>query len=257
MEEKKMDQLVEEKKLDMEKVGVPVDENLQTTWGDQLANIVGMVRHSPEEKERWAKLIRDFTALYYMHAVQTWGNTKWRGVKVLKPPTDMWIYQELIEQIKPDLIIETGSWCGGSALFMRDVLDKAYPSGKIISIDIDHEKIVEELKHIPGLEFKLASSVDPETITYIKAHIASYKCERIMVILDSAHDENHVSKELELYAPFVTKDSILIVEDTNNHPGPKEAVESWSLRQKGFKKSLMCEKFMLTFCRDGFWERVE
>lgn len=251
-----MQEVLDEVAKEAEKVGIKVDTEGMTTWGDQIAKIVGAVRYDQEDLDKWKKLIKDFNALFYRHHVQTWCNTKWRGIGVLKPATDMWVYQELITEIKPDLIIETGSWSGGSALFMRDVLDKVYSEGKIISIDISHDKLADEVKGAHGLEFKLASSVDPETIVYLKAHIEAYKCQRVMVILDSNHEESHVSKELELLAPLVSVGSMLIVEDTSNHPGPIGAVNSWSLRQRCFKKSLMAEKFMLTFCRDGFWERV-
>ena len=223
--------------------------------GDQVAQIVGMVRYSEEDRTRWAKLIKDFNALYWAMSVQTWGNTKWKGVRVLKPPTDMWVYQELINEIKPDLIIETGSWDGGSAYFMRDILNLVYPEGRVISIDITHERLDERVKGINGLEFYLGSSISDETIIYLKAVIVGLNYKRVMVILDSDHSEEHVAKELELLAPLVTVGSILIVEDTSNHEGPIGAVNSWSLRQKGFKKSLMAEKFMLTFNRDGYWER--
>jgi cephalosporin hydroxylase len=243
-------------KVGEDKVGVEMTPEGMTTWGDHLAKIVGELRYSDEDKAKWAKLIKDFNALFYIMSVQTWNNTKWRGVRVLKPATDMWVYQELINEIKPDLIIETGSWNGGSGLYMRDVLDKVYPEGKIISIDITHDILHESVKEVPGLEFKLASSVDPETIVYLKAHIEAYKCQRVMVILDSNHEEEHVSKELDIYQHFVTVGSMLVVEDTSNHPGPLAAVDSWCLRQKGFKKSLMAEKFMLTFNRDGYWEKI-
>jgi len=222
----------------------------------QLAEIVQHIRYSDEDKERWAKLIKDFNALYWNMCVQTWGITTWRGVHVMKPPTDMWMYQELINEIKPDLIIETGTCHGGSALFMRDVMDKVCPDGRIISIDISHEGLREKAKQ-HGIEYYLGSSTDDETVIHVKAHIAAYECKSVMVVLDSDHEEVHVSKELEIYAPLVTKGSILIVEDTSNHPGPIAAVNSWSLRQNGiFKKNLMGEKFMLTFNRDGFWEKI-
>lgn len=222
---------------------------------DRLAEVVCHVRYSEEDKTRWSKLIKDFNALYWYMGVQTWGITRWRGVYVMKPPTDLWVYQELIYEIKPDLIIESGTCHGGSALFMRDVLDKIYPEGKIITIDISHDGIQEQAR-VSGIEFYLGDSVADETIVYIKAYIAAHNCQRVMVVLDSDHEEEHVSKELELYAPLVTVGSILIIEDTSNHPGPIAAVNSWALRQKEFKKNLMGEKFMLTFCRDGFWERV-
>lgn len=222
---------------------------------ERLAEVVAHVRYSQEDKARWAKLIRDFNALFHSMGIQTWSLMRYRGISILKPPTDMWTYQELINEIKPDLIIETGSYCGGSALFLRDILNLIYPQGKIISIDIDHSNI-NEIARQPGIEFYLGDSVASETLTHVKAHIAAYKCERVMVILDSCHEEEHVEKEIELYSPLVSVGSMMIVEDTSNHPGPIAAVNSWSLRQIHFKKNLMGEKYMLTFCRDGFWEKI-
>jgi cephalosporin hydroxylase len=243
--------------LDRSKLDIVVmDEEEKMSQEEKMAEIICHVRYSEEDKARWHKLITDFNALYWQMGVQTWGITRWRGVYVMKPPTDLWVYQELIYEIKPDLIIESGTCHGGSALFMRDVLDKIYPEGKIITIDISHDSIQEQAR-VPGIEYYLGGSTEVETITYLKAYIEAYKCQRVMVILDSDHEEVHVSKELELYAPLVTVGSILIVEDTSNHPGPIAAVNSWALRQKGFKKNLMGEKFMLTFNRDGYWEKIK
>lgn len=221
---------------------------------EALAEVVAQAKYSDEDKARWGKIIREFNDLYWQAHVQTWGNTKWRGVQVWKPATDLWIYQELITEIKPDLIIETGTAFGGSAMYMRDILDKEHPEGKIITIDISHEILNEKAK-IPGIEFYLGSSTAEETVTHVKALIAAYNCQRVMVILDSDHAEEHVSKELDLYSPLVTVGSIVVIEDTNNHLGAQAAAKGWGASQKGFKKNLMCEKFMLTFNRDGYWER--
>jgi cephalosporin hydroxylase len=248
----------EEVEISNDSMRIPVRDVMGDS-GMAMAQIVGSVRYSDEDKARWSKLIADFNNLYYVMGVQTWGMMRWRGVSLLKPPTDMWTYQELICEIKPDLIIETGSYRGGSALFMRDILNMVHPSGRIISIDIDDKTISEKAK-VPGIEFYKGSSVADETLVHVKATIKAYNCERVMVILDSDHSEPHVSKELDLYSPLVTVGSIIIIEDTspqNNDPGPKLAVDSWSLRQRGFRKNVMAEKFMLTFCRDGFWERME
>ena len=222
--------------------------------GEKIAEVVQKAAYSEEDRLRWGKTIKDFNNLFWQAHVQTWGNTKWRGVKVWKPATDLWIYQELITEIKPDLIIETGTAFGGSALYMRDVLDKEYPEGKIISIDIVHE-VLEEKAKVPGIEFYLGGSTEESTLVYVKALIAAHKCERVMVILDSDHSEEHVTKEIDLYSSLVTAGSILIIEDTNNHLGAQAAAMNWGLVQVGFKKNLMCEKFMLTFNRDGYWER--
>lgn len=249
-----MEEVVEEKDI----IRTPV-RDIMGDSGMAMAQIVGSVRYNDEDKVRWAKLIADFNNLYYQMGVQTWGLMRWRGVSLLKPPTDMWTYQELINEIKPDLIIETGSYRGGSALFMRDILNMVYPQGRVISIDID-DKAIDEKAKVPGIEFYKGSSVADETLIYLKATIVGLNYKRVMVILDSDHSEEHVSRELDLYAPLVTVGSIIVVEDTSpqaNCEGPLKAVQSWELRQRGFKKNVMAEKFMLTFCRDGFWERIE
>lgn len=223
---------------------------------EALAETIVHVRYSDADKARWAKTIKDFNKLYWETSVQTWAITRWRGVFVLKPPTDMWIYQELIQDIKPSLIIETGTCHGGSALFMRDVLDKVNPAGHIISIDITHENLMEKAK-VSGIIHYLGSSVDDETIKFVKDFMLSRVSGPVMVILDSDHKKDHVLKEIELYASLVTPGSILIIEDTNNDPGPREAVEEAELYNQGFRKNVMCEKFMLTFNRDGYWEKLK
>lgn len=211
-------------------------------------------KYSQEEHDEFTDIIKKFNALYWQMAAQTWCNTKWRGVHILKPPTDLWIYQELIAHLKPDLIIETGTRYGGSAYFMRDVMN-LNAGGRIITIDIDHSQL--QVK-VPGVEYIEGSSVSDETMLLVRAYIHAYDCQRVMVILDSDHEAPHVAQELALYAPLVSIGLPLIVEDTNNHPGPKEAVESWFPKNsENFKRDFMCEKFMLTFNRDGYFERVK
>src|SRR5688572_21750413 len=79
--------------------------------------------------------IQDFHKLYYDAPRQTWQNTYWHGVPVQKNPCDLWVYQELIFKLKPDLIIECGTLCGGSALYLAHMCDLV-GNGKIVSIDV-------------------------------------------------------------------------------------------------------------------------
>mgnify|MGYP001221644444 CR=1 FL=1 len=220
-----------------------------------FAEYIAELRYSVEEKEAFAKTIRDFTTLYYDLSIQTWSNTKWRRVPIFKTPTDLWIYQELIEEIRPDLIIETGTLFGGSALFLRNMLDLIFPNGHVISIDITHEHLAGKAKEARGIEFILGSSVDEVVVAQVKAYIKNAFAQRVIVILDSNHEKDHVLQELALYAPLVTKGSALIVEDTNT-AGPKAAVEEWEPLHPEFQMSVMAEKFMLTFNRGGYFERV-
>lgn len=220
-----------------------------------LGEFIAAQRFSKEEKDAHAKIITDFTNLYYGHKVQTWCNTKWRGIPVCKTPTDLWVYQELIEELKPELIIETGTLFGGSALFLRDIMNLLDDVNHVISIDIDHSKVFPKAKNTEGIWFLEGSSVSDETVQAIKEYVDINDIKSVMVILDSDHTEQHVLNELNVLAPLVTKGSALIVEDTNT-PGPGEAIEQWAPFHNEFKVSYMCEKFMLTFNRGGYFERI-
>ena len=214
------------------------------------------------EKEMFARIIKQFNKLYWEMGLQTWMITNWLGVPVLKPPTDMWIYQELIQMVKPTVIIECGTHAGGSALFMHDMMKLAGLEGAIITIDCDdtklHEKFTQRLLNDDDknpLLFLLGLSTDPSILEMLRAMIGPE--DTVMVILDSDHSYKNVTAELAAYAPLVSIGSALIIEDTSNTPETLQAVDDWYLEhRKQFKKDVMCEKFMLTFNRDGFYERI-
>jgi cephalosporin hydroxylase len=221
--------------------------------------------YTEEELIKYRNIIRNFTELYYDKYVQTWANTRWKSIPVYKCPTDLWIYQELIYEIKPTVIVETGTAFGGSALYLRDIgrVCGCYPV--IISIDKDHNKIVDSIRYEENIILLEGDSSEEETLIRVKAHISSRMINhKIMVILDSDHKKDHVIKELNLFASLVTPGSILIVEDTiingnpvhkEHGPGPKEAIEEWWVDHPEFELNVMCEKLMLTFNRGGYLER--
>ncbi len=82
--------------------------------------------------------VDEFHRLYYSEARSTWENTFWLGTRVLKCPLDLWVYQELIADIRPELIVETGTAAGGSALFLASMCDLVR-RGEVVSIDIRDE----------------------------------------------------------------------------------------------------------------------
>ena len=67
--------------------------------------------------------VDEFHRLYYNSPDRTWQNTFWLGVRAQKCPLDLWIYQEILWEMKPDLIIECGTAHGGSALFLASICD--------------------------------------------------------------------------------------------------------------------------------------
>jgi cephalosporin hydroxylase len=204
-------------------------------------------------------VINHFHKLYYESEERTWKNTFWLGAQAQKCPLDLWIYQEIIFENRPDVIVECGTYSGGSALFLASICN-LLKKGEIITIDIER---MEDRPQHDRLTYLLGSSTAQEIVEKIKSLIKDK--DRIMVILDSDHNKAHVLKELEIYSHFVTKDSYMIVEDTNVNghpvnsdfgPGPMEAVREFLEGNKDFVIDRSREKFYLTFNPDGYLKRI-
>jgi cephalosporin hydroxylase len=84
------------------------------------------------------KLTNLFHRMYYGLPDRTWNNTTWLGTSILKCPLDLWIYQELLTRVRPDVIVETGTNKGGSAHYLASICD-ILGKGKIITVDISAE----------------------------------------------------------------------------------------------------------------------
>ena len=206
--------------------------------------------------------VKNFHKLYYYSSAYkgTWKDMYWLGVPIQKTPMDCFVYQELINNIKPDYIIETGTKNGGSALFFATICD-AINHGNVITVDVDKN---ENLPHHERIIYLTGSSTDSEIINFIKDIIDNKK---VLVILDSDHSKEHVLKELKIHSNFVSIGSYLIVEDTNicgfpvvgteAKEGPFEAVVEFMDNNKNFIIDRECEKFYLTFAPCGFLKRIE
>lgn len=185
-----------------------------------------------------------------------WGKTFWLGRLVCKCPLDLWIYQEILFRTRPDVIVETGTFHGGSALYLASLCD-LIGNGRIVTIDL--RQWGTKFEH-PRIQFLRGSSTAPEVIDQVRAEITD--AESVMVILDSDHDKDHVLSELEAYGPMVTEDCYLIVEDTTagmmlpGYPGPAEAIEEFLQSNGSFVVDRDCEKFLMTFNPGGYLRRV-
>ena len=206
-------------------------------------------------------VVDGFHDLYYdgpAGAAPVFVRTYWMGVECLKCPLDLWIYQEIIAETLPDLVVETGTYMGGSALFLAHVLD-VVGRGEIISIDIldlPGRPVHPRIKYVTG------SSSDPGLIRSLLDHRPE---ERRMIILDSDHTKGHVLSELHLLAPYLNPGGYLIVEDTNinGHPayrsfgeGPFEAVAEFLQEDSSFVVDEAREKFLMTFNPRGFLKKT-
>lgn len=202
---------------------------------------------------------RLFHKLYYHHyRHQTWEDTWWMGARVLKCPNDLWSYQETIFDTKPDLIVETGTFNGGSTLYFASLLD-LIGSGKVLSVDFDPQP---GLPEHPRIEYRKDSSVSSETLAWIEGHVAAAR--RVMVVLDSDHSRDHVLAELRAYSGFVTPGCYLVVEDGNvgghpvyreHGPGPTEALQAFLAENHEFEPDPRRERFLMTFNPRGWLRR--
>jgi cephalosporin hydroxylase len=142
-------------------------------------------------------------------------NFSWMGRPIIQYPQDMVVMQELIWEIKPDLIIETGIAHGGSLIYYASILE-LIGHGRVLGIDIDirehNRKEIEKHPMFKRIDMIQGSSISPETAEQVR-QIAKGK-ERIIVCLDSNHTHEHVLEELKIYSPLVSYGSYIIVFDT-------------------------------------------
>lgn len=142
-------------------------------------------------------------------------NFSWMGRPIIQYPQDMIAMQELIWDIKPDLIIETGIAHGGSLIYYASLME-LIGHGEVLGVDIDirehNRKEIEKHPMFKRIKMIQGSSVSEEIVAQVAKHAEGK--QRVMVLLDSNHTHDHVLQEMEMYAPFVSKDSYLVVFDT-------------------------------------------
>ncbi|MDZ4787673.1 MAG: cephalosporin hydroxylase family protein [Blastochloris sp.] len=216
-------------------------------------------------------------------------NFAWLGRPIIQYPQDIVAMQELIWEIRPDLIIETGIAHGGSLVFSASMLalldlNDAIATGatldpkasrrKVLGIDIDirthNRAAIEAHPMATYVEMIEGSSIAPEIIMQVRSVANNYS--RVLVCLDSNHTHEHVMAELEAYAPLTSIGSYCAVFDTIVEdmpagmfcdrawgPGnnPKTAVHEYLKTHPEFEidKSIQ-NKLLITVAPDGYLRRV-
>jgi len=216
-------------------------------------------------------------------------NFRWMGRPAIQFPNDAWAMQELIWDIKPDLIIESGIAHGGSLVYyasmlaMLDVAEASESMGsvdphksrrRVLGLDIeirDHNlRALDEHPMRPWIQMIQGSSVSPEVVSQV--HKIAENHRRILVSLDSNHTHDHVLAELEAYAPLVSVGSYCVVFDTivedmpsnlcadrpwGSGNNPKTAVWEYLQTHPEFEidKDIQ-HKLLITVAPDGYLRRV-
>ena len=200
------------------------------------------------------------------HDLDVWRNMRFLGVKIVKNPCDLWMMQDVIYDVRPDFIIETGTYRGGSALYWAQVLESiGLEKSRVLTIDIEDTTRIARTHPLwqKYVRFFLENSVDTDLVGQITEMV---KGKKVLVTLDSDHRMPHVLRELQLYSPLVSPGSYIVVEDTHFDsvpvypdfgPGPMAAVNAF-LAQGGsdlFEQDVSREAMVMTFNPGGWLRR--
>ena len=214
--------------------------------------------------------INRFQALFV--GCQTLLKSTWLGVQAIQHPFDAWVTQEIFWEVKPEVVVETGTLYGGSALLWATIMEQIVPDHRVVTIDVNEAPKLAIARAHPlwqrHVEFLKGSSTAPNIVAEVEKRA---KGKRVIVILDALHTKDHVLAELRAYAPLVPVGSYVIVQDTHlgdqiPHwymaaadwwtPGPLKAVEEFLATNKDFEVDASRERFMATNNHRGFLKRV-
>jgi cephalosporin hydroxylase len=220
-------------------------------------------------KEASVRWITDVSRYKYSY------NFSWMGRPIIQFPQDIIAMQEIIWQVKPQVIIETGIAHGGSLIFYASMLELLGNDGMVLGIDIDiraHNRVEIE-KHTMFKRIKMieGSSIGADVVAQV--HEFAKGKSPVMVILDSMHTHAHVLEELNAYSSLVTKDSYLVVFDTvvedmpedffqdrlwSKDNNPKTAVREFLKSNDRFEVDKEIEsKLLITVAPDGYLKCVK
>lgn len=190
---------------------------------------------------------------------RNFGDTTWMGQPIWQNVLDLHTMQETIYEVKPDLLIECGTHCGGSALFFAHLL-QLMGNGRVVTVDLVK---MHDLSH-PLITFLEGSSVDPQVIDRVHEIAASVKGP-VMVVLDSDHSASHVRREMEAYCDLVTTGSYLFAQDGAldqlvalrlGPPGPLKAIHDFLRAHPEFEVDhAKSRRFLITHSPMGWLRR--
>ncbi|HEX4809706.1 MAG TPA: CmcI family methyltransferase [Bryobacteraceae bacterium] len=176
----------------------------------------------------------------------------WMGIPILQLPEDLIRLQEAFYLVRPDFVVETGVFCGGSLLFAASICE-ALRKGRVIGVEKELRDDARQTMATHPLASRISiiegDSAAPETLQAVRALLGEGD-KSVLVVLDSDHSAAHVARELEAYAPLVTPGSCMVVEDgvmkdladvPGGHPtwvedNPITAVDAFIKRHPEFRR---------------------
>ncbi len=209
-------------------------------------------------------LAKHYYHLWYYNT-GVWQQTTWMGVQTYKSPMDMWNYQEILVSLRPSVIIEFGTWHGGSALFFSSVMQQIGQPYVVVSVDITASRISEKTKSDPNIRLLTMSSASPEVRQSVRTLRQKFPGPAF-AILDSDHSRQHVLAEMVNLRDILVTGDYLVVEDSNINghpvaksfgPGPYEAIQEYfRMFPQDYDHDFDRErKFGFSFAPNGFLRR--
>ena len=181
------------------------------------------------------------------------------GIPTQKHPYDFWIYQELIVETQPDVIVEIGNFRGGSTLALAHLCDNL-GRGRVIGVDITHAQIAAATRAHPRTTLIEgdACAMFERVVSLIGA------AENVLIIEDSSHTFDNTLNVLQTYAPLVKVGGYFIVEDSICHhgvevgpmPGPYEAIDAFLAMHWDFQSDRSREAYVITWNPKGYLKRI-
>lgn len=238
-----------------------------TSFEDEMVQRVGKMQKNHVLRSRAEMFIEASIDAKYSY------NFHWMGRPIIQYPQDMIAMQEILWEVRPDLIVETGIAHGGSLVYYASLCE-LIGHGEVLGIDIDirahNRSAIESHPMAKRISLLQGSSTDPAIVEVVRERSSGKK---VLVVLDSNHTHDHVLGELEAYAPLVSVGSYCVVFDTiveDLPPGlypdrpwdvgnnPKTAVHEYLRRDDRFEIDRAIEaKIQITVAPDGYLRRIK
>ena len=220
---------------------------------ENMRNRVRSYRVTPRDyRRRYGMTGREWMLHLYDELMER--ESHWMGVRSLKNPLDAWVYQEILYETRPEVVVELGSAHGGSTLFIAHMLDLTGQEARVVSVDLGHDEFHathERIHKVTG------DTRDPDVIR--RAHEL---CDgkRGLVVHDADHSADVVIEDLRNYSDLVAPGGYLIVEDgvrdfLSGRPGPVTAVEQFVAESPDFVVDAARERYVFTYNPRGFLRR--
>ncbi len=164
-----------------------------------------------------AAVVKAFQRIYHRAARRTWHDVWYRGTRLHVYPTDLWVYQELVEELKPGLVVQTGTYRGGTALFLADRM-QIIGRGHVVTIDAEAE--ANRPQH-PRLTYLTGPPTAADIVDEVRSRLDA--SAPALFLLGAGTTKDEVLAELESYAPLAPAGSVVVVEHTHLD-GPAEAL---------------------------------